>query len=96
MELDFNYLLKKNEFKNLDINTIRKLENWDDSEINYYFTDDIFSRKHIINIMPYDSFLLGFSVVKPFEPDLFHKIFSDSLIDLCKNINDNLRKENKK
>ena len=58
LELDFSYLLKKNDFKNLDINTIIKIENWDDSEINYYFTDDIFSRKHIINIMPYDSFML--------------------------------------
>ena len=94
LELDFSYLLKKNDFKNLDINTIIKIENWDDSEINYYFTDDIFSRKHIINIMPYDSFMLGFSIVKPFEPDLYHKIFSDSLIDLCKKINDNLRNEN--
>ena len=36
--------------------------------------------------MPYDSFMIGFSIVKPFEPDLYHKIFSDSLIDLCKTI----------
>ena len=95
LELDFSYLLKKSIFKNLDINTIIKIENWDDSEINYYFIDDIFSRKHLINIMPYDSFMIGFSIVKPFEPDLYHKIFSDSLIDLCKKINDNLRGENK-
>ena len=94
LELDFSYLLKKSIFKNLDINTIIKIENWDDSEINYYFTDDIFSHKHLINIMPYDSFMIGFSIVKPFEPDLYHKIFSDSLIDLCKKINDNLRSEN--
>ena len=95
LDLDFSYLLQKNCFQNLDINTIIKIENWDDSEINYYFTDDIFSRKHKINIMPYDSFMIGFSIVKPFEPDLYHKIFSDSLIDLCKKINDNLRNENK-
>ena len=94
LDLDFSYLLKKSAFQNLDINTIIKIENWDDSEINYYFTDDIFSRKHRINIMPYDSFMIGFSIVKPFEPDLYHKIFSDSLIDLCKKINDNLRNEN--
>ena len=93
LDLDFSYLLKKNSFQNLDINTIIKIENWDDSEINYYFTDDIFSRKHKISIMPYDSFMIGFSIVKPFEPDLYHKIFSDSLIDLCKKINDNLRNE---
>jgi len=95
LDLDFSYLLKKPFFKNLDINTIIKIENWDDSEINYYFTDDIFSRKHKISIMPFDSFMIGFSIVKPFEPDLYHKIFSDSLIDLCKKINDNLRNENK-
>ena len=96
LDLDFSYLLKKPFFKNLDINTIIKIENWDDSEINYYFTDDIFSRRHSISIMPYESFMIGFSIVKPFEPDLFHKIFSDSLIDLCKKINDNLRNENLK
>ena len=95
LDLDFSYLLKKSSFKNLDINTIIKIENWDDSEINYYFTDDIFSRKHRINIMPYDSFMIGFSIVKPFDADLYHKIFSDSLIDLCKKINDNLRNESK-
>ena len=95
LDLDFSYLLKKTFFKNLDINTIIKIENWDDSEINYYFTDDIFSKKYKINIMPYDSFMIGFSIVKPFEPDLYHKTFSDSLIELCKKINDNLRNENK-
>ena len=93
LDLDFSYLLKKSLCQNLDTNTIIKIENWDDSEINYYFPDEIFLRKHIINIMPYDSFMIGFSVVKPFEPDLYHKIFSDSLIDLCKTINDNLRNE---
>ena len=96
LDLDFSYLLKKPFFKNLDINTIIKIENWDDSEINYYFTDDIFSRRHNISIMPYESFMIGFSIIKPFEPDLFNKIFSDSLIDLCKKINDNLRNENQK
>ena len=95
LDLDFSYLLKKSTFKNLDVNTIIKIENWDDSEINYYFTDEIFSRKHRINIMPYDSFMIGFSIVKPFDADLYHKIFSDSLIDLCKKINDNLRNESK-
>lgn len=45
--------------------------------------------------MPYDSFMIGFSIVKPFDADLYHKIFSDSLIDLCKKINDNLRNESK-
>ena len=94
LDLDFSYLLQKPNFQNLDINTIIKIENWDDSEINYYFTDEIFSKKHKISIMPYDSFMIGFSVIKPFEPDLYHKIFSDSLIDLCKKINDNIRNEN--
>ena len=75
LDLDFSYLLKKSLCQNLDTNTIIKIENWNDSGINYYFPDEIFLRKYIINIIPYDSFMISFSVVKPFEPDLYHKIF---------------------
>ena len=93
LDLDFNFLLEKEEFQNLNINTIIKIENWDDSETFYYFMDEIFAHKHTINIMPYDSFMIGFSIVRPFDVELYRKTFSDSLIELCKKINDNLRND---
>lgn len=98
VDIDFNSMQK--EYKDLDVNTIIKIENWSNKEqgnqyINYYFMEEIFSRKHHLEIMPYDSVMLGVSLVKPFNVNLFRKTFSDSLSELCKKIAENL-KTNKK
>ena len=98
VDIDFNSM--KKEYKDLDVNTIIKIENWSIKEqgnqyINYYFMEEIFSRKHRLEIMPYDSVMLGVSLVKPFNVNLFRKTFSDSLSELCKRISHNV-KNNKK
>ena len=100
VDIDFNSMQK--EYKDLDVNTIIKIENWSNKEqgnqyINYYFMEEIFSRKHHLEIMPYDSVMLGVSLVKPFNVNLFRKTFSDSLSELCKKISENLynKRDNK-
>ena len=94
VDIDFNSMQK--EYKDLDVNTIIKIENWNSKEegnqyINYYFMEEIFSRKHHLEIMPYDSIMLGVSLVKPFNVNLYRKTFSDSLSELCKKIAENLK-----
>ena len=86
------------EYKNLDVNTIIKIEHWSETGIgnqfiNYYFMEEVFLIKHHLEIMPYDSVMLGFSIVKPFSVPLYHKTFANSLSELCKNIADDLRKK---
>ena len=98
VDIDFNSMQK--EYKDLDVNTIIKIENWSNKEqgnqyINYYFMEEIFSRKHHLEIMPYDSVMLGVSLVKPFNVNLFRKTFSDSLSELCKKISENLKTNRK-
>ena len=98
VDIDFNSMQK--EYKDLDVNTIIKIENWSNKEqgnqyINYYFMEEIFSRKHYLEIMPYDSVMLGVSLVKPFNVNLFRKTFSDSLSELCKKISENLKTNRK-
>ena len=98
VDIDFNSMQK--EYKDLDVNTIIKIENWSNKEqgnqyINYYFMEEIFSRKHRLEIMPYDSVMLGVSLVKPFNVNLFRKTFSDSLSELCKKISENLKNNRK-
>ena len=53
--------------------------------------EEIFSRNHHLEIMPYDSVMLGVSLVKPFDVNLYRKTFSDSLSELCKKISENLK-----
>ena len=98
VDIDFNSM--QEEYKDLDVNTIIKIENWNNKEegnqyINYYFMEEIFSRKHHLEIMPYDSVMLGVSLVIPFDVNLYRKTFSDSLSELCKKISENV-KTNKK
>ena len=100
VDIDFNSM--QQEYKDLDVNTIIKIENWNNKEqgnqyINYYFMEEIFSRKHHLEIIPYDSVMLGVSLVKPFNVNLYKKAFSDSLSELCKKISENLynKKNNK-
>ena len=99
VDIDFNSMQK--EYKDLDVNTIIKIENWNNKEqgnqyINYYFMEEIFSRTHHLEIMPYDSVMLGVSLVKPFNVNLYRKSFSDSLSELCKKIAENLNKKRDK
>ena len=98
IDIDFNLIQK--EYKDLDVNTIIKIENWNNKEksnqyVNYYFMEEIFSKKHHCEIMPYDSVMLGVSLVKPFNVNLYRKTFSDSLSELCKKISENLKKTGK-
>ena len=95
VDIDFNLIQK--EYKDLDVNTIIKIENWNNKEkgnqyINYYFMEEIFSRAHHLEIMPYDSIMLGVSLVKPFNVNLYRKTFSDSLSELCKKISEHLKR----
>ena len=101
VDIDFHSM--KEEYKDLDVNTIIKIENWNISEkenqyINYYFMEEIFSRNHHLEIMPYDSVMLGVSLVKPFDVILYKNTFSESLSELCKKISENLKikKDSKK
>ena len=101
VDIDFHSM--KNEYKDLDVNTIIKIENWNINEngnqfINYYFMEEIFSKNHHLEIMPYDSVMLGVSLVKPFNVPLYKTTFYDSLSELCKKIYENLKnkKDNKK
>ena len=55
--------------------------------------EEIFSRAHHLEIMPYDSIMLGVSLVKPFNVNLYRKTFSDSLSELCKKISEHLKRK---
>ena len=93
VDIDFSSIQK--EYQNLDVNTLIKVEYWSEmtknkENSNYYFMEEVFSRKHCLEIMPYESYMLGISLVKPFNIPLYKKTFSDSLSELCKKILEDL------
>ena len=80
----------KDEYQNMDINTICQIEDWENpnpsTNKNYYFLSEVLSQynPHFISILPYSSNIFGFSIVIPFNPELYQKVFINSLSELCK------------
>ena len=83
------------EYQNMDINTMCQIEDWDNSNNltnkNYYFLSEVLSpyNPHFISILPYSSTIFGFSIVEPFNPELYQKVFINSLSELCKCMKNN-------